>query len=108
MKVHYAGKVVAVTGASQGIGRALCLELAPQRPRLVLASRDEAALSAVAEECDARGAQTLVVPVDVSDPAACGRLVERTIERFSALDVLVNNAGIGIVARFDQVTDLAG
>ena len=47
----YAGKTVVVTGASAGIGRALCLELAPQRPRLVLAARDEKRLHALAEEC---------------------------------------------------------
>jgi short-subunit dehydrogenase len=107
MIAAYAGKVVVVTGASQGIGRALCLELAAQRPRLVLAARDEAALAAVAGECRARGAETLVVPGDVSDEASCRRLVERTVETFSALDVLVNNAGIGMVARFDEVSDLA-
>jgi short-subunit dehydrogenase len=106
VKADYAGKVVVVTGASQGIGKALCLELATRRPRLVLAARDTVALSAVAEECGARGAETLVVPVDVSDRAACRRLVERTIERFSALDVLVNNAGIGMLGRFDEVSDL--
>ena len=57
----YAGKVVIVTGASQGIGRALCLERAAQRPRLVLAARDAHALAAVAAECVSRGAETLVV-----------------------------------------------
>jgi short-subunit dehydrogenase len=103
----YAGKVVVVTGASQGIGRALCLELASQRPRLVLAARDQPALEAVAEACTDRGAETLVVPTDVALPEACRALVERTLARFSTLDVLVNNAGIGMVARFDEVTDLA-
>ena len=107
MSAVYSGNVVVVTGASQGIGRALCLELAAQRPRLVLAARDEAALAAVADECRARGAEALVVPTDIADEAACQRLVERTVEEFSALDVLVNNAGIGMVARFDEVSDLA-
>jgi short-subunit dehydrogenase len=99
--------VVVVTGASQGIGKALCLELAGQRPRLVLAARDGTALEAVAAECRARGAETLVVPTDVSDEASCRALVERSVERFSAVDVLVNNAGIGMLARFEDVTDLS-
>ncbi len=103
----YAGKVVVVTGASQGIGKALCLELAPQRPRLVLAARDPDALALVAEACRARGAEALVVPTDVSDEPACRRLIEKTIEGFSGLDVLVNNAGIGMIARLDEVSDLA-
>jgi short-subunit dehydrogenase len=103
----YAGKVVVVTGASQGIGKALCLELAGQRPRLTLAARDASALDTVAAECRARGATTLVVPTDVSDEAACRALVERTVERFGGVDVLVNNAGVGMLARFEDVTDLS-
>jgi short-subunit dehydrogenase len=103
----YAGKVIVVTGASQGIGKALCLELAQQRPKLVLAARDAAALEAVAAQCRERGAETLVVPTDVADEASCRALVERTVERFSGVDVLVNNAGIGMLARFADVSDLS-
>lgn len=103
----YAGKVVVVTGASQGIGKALCRDLAGQRPKLVLAARDAAALDAVAAECRTRGAETLVVPTDVSEEAACRALVEKTVDRFGGLDVLVNNAGVGMLARFEDVTDLS-
>ncbi len=104
---HYQGKVIVVTGASQGIGRALCLELAPQRPRLVLAARDVAALEAVASEGRALGAETLVVETDVTDVEACRHLVERGVETFGGVDVLVNNAGIGMISRLDEVKDLA-
>jgi short-subunit dehydrogenase len=103
----YAGKVIVLTGASSGIGHALALALAPQRPRLVLAARDRRHLEEVAKECRARGAEALVVPADVSSEAACGALVARTIESFGALDVLVNNAGIGMMARFDELSDLS-
>ena len=103
----YTGKVVVLTGASQGIGRALSLELAGQGPRLVLAARDEAALETVAAECRARGAETLVVPTDVAEEAACRSLVVRAVERFGGVDVLVNNAGMGMVARLDEMHDLA-
>jgi len=103
----YAGKVIVLTGASSGIGHALALAIAPQRPRLVLAARDPARLEEVAKECRAGGAEALVVPADVSSEAACGALVARTIESFGALDVLVNNAGIGMMARFDEVSDLS-
>ncbi|OGU21344.1 MAG: short chain dehydrogenase, partial [Gemmatimonadetes bacterium RIFCSPLOWO2_12_FULL_68_9] len=103
----YAGKVVIVTGASQGIGKALCLELSAQRPRLVLAARDAQALAAVATSCSARGAETLAVPTDVADEASCRALVAAAVERFAGVDVLVNNAGMGMLARFEDVTDLA-
>jgi short-subunit dehydrogenase len=103
----YAGKVVVVTGASQGIGKALCLELAAQGPKLVLAARDAAALEAVAAACRALGAETLVVPTDVGEESSCRALVERAVSRFSGVDVLVNNAGMGMLARFAEVTDLS-
>lgn len=103
----YAGKVVVITGASQGIGRALGLELAAQRPRLVLAARDRGALDAAAAACRERGAEAIVVPTDVADPEACRRLVAAAVEGFGALDVLVNNAGVGMVARLDEVEDLS-
>jgi short-subunit dehydrogenase len=103
----YAGKVVVVTGASQGIGKAFSLELATQRARMVLAARDEAALEAVAAECRARGAEALVVRTDVADEASCRALVEAAARRFGGIDLLVNNAGMGMLARFEDVTDLS-
>jgi short-subunit dehydrogenase len=103
----YAGKVVVVTGASAGIGHALCRELAPQRPRLVLAARDEKRLHQVAEECRARGAEALVAPTDVTVPDQCRTLVERAVARFEGVDALVNNAGMSMWARFDEVRDLS-
>jgi short-subunit dehydrogenase len=103
----YAGKVVVVTGASAGIGRELCLQLAVQRPRLVLAARDEARLQQLAEECRARGAEALAVPTDVTDPGQCRTLVERAVARFQGIDALVNNAGMSMWARFDELQDLS-
>jgi short-subunit dehydrogenase len=103
----YLGKSIVVTGASSGIGKALCLALAPQGPRLVLAARDAARLEEVAAACRAAGAETLVVPTDVTSIDACRRLVDRTVEAFGSLDVLVNNAGVSMMARFDAIADLS-
>lgn len=103
----YAGKVVILTGASQGIGKAIALALAPQRPRLVLAARDRQALETAAGECRALGAEALVVTCDVSDEASCRALVAAAVERCSGVDALVNNAGMGMLARFEDVTDLS-
>jgi len=103
----YTGKTIVLTGASSGIGRALALALAAQRPRLVLAARDRSALEDVAAECGKKGADALVVPTDVSVEEECKKLVDAAVERFKVLDVLVNNAGIGMIARFDEVTDVS-
>jgi short-subunit dehydrogenase len=106
MRAPFAGKSIVVTGASTGIGRALCLALAPQRPRLVLAARDRPRLEEVAAACRTAGAEALVVPTDVTSQEACRDLVAAAVQAFSGLDVLVNNAGAGMMARFDEVHDL--
>jgi short-subunit dehydrogenase len=105
--VVYSGKSIVVTGASSGIGKALCLALAPQRPRLVLAARDTARLEEVAADCRAAGAETLVVSTDVTSTDQCRALVNRSVEAFGGLDVLVNNAGVGMLSRFDELEDLS-
>jgi NAD(P)-dependent dehydrogenase (short-subunit alcohol dehydrogenase family) len=101
----FAERVVVVTGASSGIGREVALQLARERPRLVLAGRDVAALDAVAAGCRAAGAETLVAPTDIADEAACRALVARAVERFGTLDVLVLNAGQDMWARLDELAD---
>ncbi len=103
----YSAKTIVVTGASQGIGKALCLALAPQRPRLVLAARDEERLGEVAGACREVGAEALVARADVSSQADCDRLVALAVARFGGLDVLVSNAGISMWSRFDEVRDLS-
>jgi len=100
------GKTVLITGASTGIGRALALELASAGTQLSLNARDEDRLGQAARACAALGAEVLAVPGDVSLPADCPRIVQRTLERFQKLDVLVNNAGMTMWARFDALEDL--
>jgi NAD(P)-dependent dehydrogenase (short-subunit alcohol dehydrogenase family) len=102
----FAGKTVLITGASEGIGRALALRLAAQRAQLALNARNEARLAATARECVARGALALALPGDVSRREECAQLVARAVERFGGLDVLVNNAGITMWSRFDAISDL--
>ena len=99
--------VVILTGASAGIGREMALQLAGQGARLALAARDAAKLEEVAAACRARGAKAVAVPTDVGDEAQCRALVERTVAEYGRVDTLVNNAGIGMWARFDEMTDLA-
>jgi short-subunit dehydrogenase len=107
MKDELAGSSIVVTGASQGIGRAVALELAGRGSRLTLAARDGAALERAAAACRERGGEALAVPTDVSQPGDCERLVRRAVEAWGRLDGLVNNAGIDMIARFDEVADLS-
>jgi NADP-dependent 3-hydroxy acid dehydrogenase YdfG len=88
-----AGKTAVVTGASSGIGEATARLLAGEGCNVVLAARREDRLKSLAAEL---GVETLAAPTDVTDPAACAALVARTVERFGSLEILVNNAGLGL------------
>lgn len=93
------GKTAIVTGASSGIGEATARRLAHEGCNVTLAARREERLEDLAKEL---GESALVVQTDVSDAAACAALVARTIEHFGALDVLVNNAGLGFYATIPE------
>jgi NAD(P)-dependent dehydrogenase (short-subunit alcohol dehydrogenase family) len=89
-------KVAVVTGASQGIGRAIAVGLARAGAHLVLAKHPEGRLEEIKEvqaEIEALGRQALVVLTDVSDTRQIHALMKQAHERFGRLDVLVNNAG---------------
>lgn len=102
----FTGKVVLITGASEGIGRALALELSGDAPRLVLVARSAARLASLGAECRALGASVIAVPTDLTDPSAGRKLIEAALREFSRLDVLVNNAGATMWGRFDELEDL--
>jgi NAD(P)-dependent dehydrogenase (short-subunit alcohol dehydrogenase family) len=94
--------VVVITGASSGIGQATALEFAAQGANVVLAARREWALQDVAIECERQGGQALPVPTDTSDEAAVQELARHAVERFGRIDVWVNNAAVGLFARFED------
>lgn len=99
-------KTFIITGASDGIGAELARQLAQRHGAeagLALAARKETQLEEVARACRSHGSEVLVVPTDVTDPAQCRALVERSVERFGWLDALVNNAGVSAQALFEQV-----
>ena len=88
-------RVTLITGASQGIGRELALTFAEAGDSLVLVPRNEANLSDTAQAASALGADTLVVPTDVTDPAQVDVMAHAALDRFGRVDVVTNNSGIG-------------
>ena len=88
-------KTTLITGASSGIGAATARLLIDHGHNVVLAARRKDRLEALADEL---GDAALPIPTDITDPAACAALVKKAIESFDGIDVLVNNAGLGLYA----------
>jgi len=96
---------IILTGASEGIGRALALALASRGARLALAARDRERLESLAQECRARGGEALAVPTDVTNQQDLEWLVAETVKSFGGLDAVIHNAGITMWSRFDALQD---
>jgi NAD(P)-dependent dehydrogenase (short-subunit alcohol dehydrogenase family) len=87
-------KVVMITGASRGLGRALALAFAREGANLVINSRSKDSLGPVAGEAEETGVEVLAVPTDISVGTEVERLVDESVRRFGRIDTLVNNAGL--------------
>jgi NAD(P)-dependent dehydrogenase (short-subunit alcohol dehydrogenase family) len=98
--------VVVITGASRGIGRELALQLADQGAWLALGARETDRLEAVANECRQRGGRAVAIRTDVGSESDCQELIRCTAEEYGRLDTLINNAGVSMWARFEDVQTL--
>ena len=96
---------ILVTGASAGLGLAVCRQLAPQKPRLILAARSPQRLQQAAAELTSAGCDVLAVPTDVARSPDLHQLVHAAVQRFGRIDVLINNAGIECFSEFDALTE---
>jgi NADP-dependent 3-hydroxy acid dehydrogenase YdfG len=97
------GKVVAITGASSGIGEATALLLAERGAKMVLGARRQDQLETLVTRIVATGGEAVCVSTDVRQRAELENLVALALERFGRLDVLVSNAGVGLLSRFDEL-----
>lgn len=95
-------KVVVITGASSGIGRATALKFARKGATVVVAARREEPLREVAEECERLAGRSLAVITDVTREREVETLARRTVETFGRIDVWVNNASVTLFSRFEE------
>ena len=114
--MSFANKTIILTGASAGIGRSLALSLAQQGANLVLAARNQAALEETVAACTNQPGSAIAsgtapgaiaIPTDVTQKEACQQLIEKAIAAFGQIDILINNAGISMLTRFDEMKDLS-
>ena len=96
------GAVVAITGASAGIGQATALAFARQGARLAVGARRSDRLQELAHQIEALGGECMALALDVAQEAEVQRFVAATVERFGRLDVMVNNAGYGVRGKVED------
>jgi short-subunit dehydrogenase len=102
-KPKFNDKVVIITGASSGIGKACAFEFADNGAKVVLAARRENELKKVENQIKNQGGEALSVITDVKIIDNCKHLIDKTIEKFGKIDVLINNAGISMRATFEDL-----
>jgi short-subunit dehydrogenase len=105
--MSFTNKTIILTGASAGIGQALAFSLVQQGANLVLAARNQAALEETVAACTNQPGRAIAIPTDVTQPEACQQLIEKALTAFGQIDILINNAGISMLSRFDEITDLS-
>jgi short-subunit dehydrogenase len=101
------GRRIILTGASEGIGRALGLALAASGARLALAARDRDRLDSLVQECRTAGGEALAIPTDVTSEQDLQWLVDESVKSFGGIDMVIHNAGITMWSRFDALEDLS-
>ena len=95
-------KVVIITGAASGIGRALAFECAKRGAKLAIADMNSEKLADCGEQLAKKGTEVLHAITNVTNESDCRNLVEQTVDKFGRIDVLINNAGISMRALFDE------
>jgi len=102
----FQNKRIIITGASSGIGKEMAIQLARQGSRLTLASRGVERLAEVAHLCQENGAEAIHIPTDVADESQCKELIQASVNHYGGIDMLVNNAGYSMWAKFEDITQM--
>jgi short-subunit dehydrogenase len=103
VKRLFYNKVVIVTGASSGIGEATAREFAANGSKVILAARSEEKLVAIVKEIREKGGEAAYIKTDVSKEEDCRNLVEKSVEKYGTINILINNAGLSMRASFNEV-----
>jgi short-subunit dehydrogenase len=98
-------QVIVITGASSGIGLATAETAAKRGAKVVLAARSEEALAEITQRLNSAGGETIAITTDVSDRAQIEKVAQAAIKTFGRIDTWINNAGLSIYGRLDQVSD---
>lgn len=98
------GKVAVVTGGNGGIGLGMAQGLARAGADIVIGARNPEKNAAALEQLRAEGIRAKAIPTDIRDPQACRALIERTVEEFGRVDILVNNSGINHLKKPEDFT----
>jgi short-subunit dehydrogenase len=91
---HFTNKVILITGASSGIGKALAMKMADKNVHLILAARRLDELKLLQEECEKKGADCTTLFIDMASPEVIAAFTKTVTERFEKIDILINNAGV--------------
>ncbi len=95
-------KVVIITGASSGIGRALAYEFSLNGSKVVMGARNDSKLAEIVDDITQKGGEIVFIKTDVSLEADCKKLIDKAISTFGKIDILINNAGISMRALFED------
>lgn len=104
MKKDFKGKVAVITGASKGIGRAVCIRLAQMGVNICAIARKQEDLDVLEKEIKGYGVECITFTVNVSDFAGLGTAMKAAFEKFRHIDILLNNAGTGVACPFEDLT----
>ncbi|UII25579.1 SDR family oxidoreductase [Fulvivirga maritima] len=96
-------QVIAITGASEGIGKAIALKLAAYGVKVALGARNEQRLGQIVDEINSKGGDAIFVKTDVTQKEDMAQLVKEAVKHFCRLDVIINNAGVATLSLIDEL-----
>lgn len=105
LRRRFSNKTAIVTGSAKGIGKQVALDFAAEGANVVITDIDDVGMDEVSKEIQNMGGRSLVVHCDVANPTEVDRLVNRVVEHFGSIEILVNNAGLLLTGTIEETTN---